>query len=120
MAIVDSTDLSRWLQTTVNASTADVAIRVAEGWVRSVFTGAWPPDPVPEDLWAWAVELAAIAYDNPRGMTTRTVGNDITGYGNAARRAEILTQVANRYGTVHPVGSFPPPEPPWTPLGRRC
>lgn len=113
MAIVDPADLSRWLRTTLDDSAADVAIRVAEGWLQSVVTGTWPPQPVPQDLWSWAVELASIAYENPRGYTTRTVGNDITGLSSGERRAEILTAAAHRYGTTEPVGSFPVPGPRW-------
>ena len=115
MTIVDSVDLSQWLQITVTDSTAAVAIRVAEGWLRSVVRSLpeWPPpEPVPEDLWSWTLELAAIAYTNPQGQRSRTVGNDATEWG-LDRRAEILAAAANRYGIASPVGSFPPPGPSW-------
>lgn len=108
MALVTWQELQTYLQRPVVQATGELAIRVAEGWLRSVVTlTPWPPDPVPEDLWAWELELASIAYSNPEGLQTRTV-DAVTDAWSVARRAEILDAAGHRYGAQHPIYSFPP------------
>lgn len=113
--LVNTVDLSRFLQRGLDVDSAVVAVRVAEGWLRSATRlTAWP-DPVPEDLWSWALELAAMAYDNPTGVGSRTTGGEADA-GLLDRRADILRSAALRYGSgvdggVGPVFSFPAPVP---------
>ncbi len=113
MALVSAEDLELFLQRNVKLDTAEVAIRVAEGWLRSAtrIAGDWPY-PVPEDLFSWCIELAALAYDNPTGLSDLTVG-PVARTWAVTRRAEILTAAAGRYGSsaAGPSGSFPPPTP---------
>ncbi len=109
MALLRVADLSAYLQRQLNVDSADLAIRIAEGWLREA-TGlsAWPV-PVPDDLWAWAVELAALAYDNPTGLAVRTVGGVTESWPAAARRAELLEAARRRFGPGRgPLFSFPP------------
>jgi hypothetical protein len=107
-ALVGPGQLSTYLQLPTREDSEDMAIRVAEGWLRGKCTQltAWPPSPVPDDLWAWAIELAAMVYSNPEGLATRTVNEDTHGW-IISRRAEILAAAAQRYGGAAPQGSFP-------------
>jgi len=117
MSIVLATELSTWLRETVKPEAADIAIQLAEGWVLAAVSpidpsAAWPPEPIPADLWAWAVELAGLAYkNNPYPVSQRNVGGVVTMWDTSAsgRRTAILTAVGGRYGSVgSPRGSFPP------------
>jgi hypothetical protein len=107
-ALVGPGQLGTYLQQPVRADSEDVAIAVAEGWLYGACTAlaSWPPDPVPPDLRAWCLELAGIAYTNPEGLATRTVGDD-THMWILSRRAEILKAATIRYGGARPQGSFP-------------
>jgi hypothetical protein len=102
-------DLAAYLQRDVVAASANTARRVATGWLHAETGLASWPNPVPEELWAWAVELSALAYSNPEGLSTESV--DDGGYTAAwsrGRKAEILAMARRRYaGTGHPSGSFP-------------
>lgn len=95
-------------RSSVVIDSAQLAVRVAEGWLRSATRLAAWPDPLPEDLFAWCLELSALAYANPEGLSSRTVGDDTAQYA-AARKAEILEIAARRYGTGRPTFSFPAP-----------
>jgi hypothetical protein len=130
MPLVTEAELGNFLHQPVNVAPAMVAIRMADAWLSSVCSGMPPwPDPVPEDLWSWALELAAMAYSNPTGMTSRTTDEDSRTW-DMARRREILNAAAQRYGdgsgsansSGAPQGSFPValdwPDPPVIPVGR--
>lgn len=124
--LVQTGELAIYLQHGVKADVEASAIRVAEGWLASVCTSftAWPT-PVPDDLWAWAIELAAIAYNNPVGLVQRITDEDTRAWGTE-RRQEILAAARQRYGSgsTSPVfasaatgtSNFPPaprwPDPP--------
>lgn len=110
--LVREGELETFLHHSVIPQFERTAIRVAEGWLRSVTPSlAQWPDPVPEDLWAWAIELTSIAYSNPQGLLTRTAGEE-TQVWAATRRQEILDAAAEAYGGTPPQGSFPP-APAW-------
>lgn len=96
--VVQTGELEAFLQHPVRPDTEATAIRVAEGWLRAVTTAlTWPPAPVPEDLWAWALELAAIAYNNPIGLVQRITDEDTRAWGTE-RRMQILEAARLRYG----------------------
>lgn len=111
-------ELADYLQkplTDLGPASVLAARRIAGGWLLAATGLTAFPDPVPDDLWTWAIELAAIALDNPTGRASEASGGVSTGFGR--RRAEILTAAAARYppasGTAAaPQFSFPPP-PPW-------
>lgn len=113
--LVSPAELESYRQAPVDAGTAETAIKVAEGWLRAAthFSVDWP-EPVPGQLWAWAVELAALVVDNPGGLLSQTVGGQTTAWA-VARRQEILAAAAAEYPKAQPSGSFPPAVP-W-PLG---
>jgi hypothetical protein len=113
--LFDPQDLASYLQQDLDTSTLERCRRVASGWLQAA-TGllAWP-SPVPDDLWTWAVELAAIAYDNPTGLQTDQVGGKMSTW-TVTRRQEILSAAAKRYGPAPrlggvgtPIGEFPDP-----------
>jgi hypothetical protein len=97
--IVQTGELAVYLQHQVKADVEASAIRVAEGWLLAACTALteWPA-PVPDDLWAWAIELAAIAYNNPLGLVQRVTDEDTRSWGTE-RRKEILAAARQRYGS---------------------
>ncbi len=111
---MDPKSLADWLRRPVVDASARRAIQVAEGWLWGALprsTTNWP-SPMPPDLEAAAFELAAIAYDNPEGLASSTVGEDARVWVMATKR-EILERVAKRYqGTAAPQHFFPPPPAP--------
>lgn len=129
MALFARSDLAAFLQQDVDNATTDVMLRVASGWLMSVTSpGTWTPDwpnPVPDNLFGWALELAGIAYRNPDGTATESI-DDYSRSADRARRAEILKQAASVFGgSSGPQYSFPdvdwhwsivPILPPATPL----
>lgn len=106
--IFDLGDLPSWLQVPeVDEQTAIRNRRYANGWLMSA-TGltSWP-DPITDDLWAWAIELAAIAHRNPTGLMSEAV-DDYQVRFDARRRREILDEAKATYGGARsPQYSFP-------------
>ncbi|GHJ11211.1 hypothetical protein TPA0907_55780 [Micromonospora humidisoli] len=105
-----------------DSDAAGIARRQAGGWLSDA-TGltAWT-DPVPERLWSWAIELAAIAYNNPDGAQSEQI-DDYKVVNDAQRRADILTAARSAYPSTAPAGSgpqwsFPAPDWSWGPAPR--
>lgn len=113
--LFDLGDLPSWLQIPeVDAETATRVRRAANGWLQDATGLATWPDPVPDRLWAWAVELAAIALRNPDGVVREAV-DDYQVTLDRARRAEILdaARAAYNIGASQPQFSFPEPDWHW-------
>jgi hypothetical protein len=107
-------EFASYLQQDVDTSSATVARRVASGWLKSA-TGLtdWAA-PVDDQLFAWGLELAAIAFRNPDGAATETI-DDHTVQWDRARRKDILEIARTTYGTAgQPHYSFPEPDWSWT------
>ena len=121
--MVEPVELGQWLQRTVNNDAAAIAIQLAEGWVTGAVgpMAVWPLFPVPDDVWAWTLELAGLAYlNNPYPVSQRTVGGVVTMWDTTStgRRATILALITSRYGmTGKPQGGFPAAKP-WTDLSE--
>lgn len=124
MPLFTSTELSDWLGKPVTAARTTVAERVVWGWLKPVLGTATRPEPVPEELFAWAVELGAIAHENPTGLSGRGIGPFSEQFsGLRDRRENILNDVrqwAAEQGTAlsgQPIGEFPEPyaypDPAW-------
>ena len=98
----------------VDTETATRVRRYASGWLQAATqVTPWPPDPVPDDIWAWAIELAAIAFRNPTGAASEAI-DDYNISWDAARREQILMAAKVAYGgTSAPVYSFPLPDWSW-------
>lgn len=107
--LFDLVDLPSWLQVpSVDTETATRVRRYASGWLlNATRLTPWPPVPVPDDIWAWAIELAAIAFRNPDGATSESIDDYARG-NDAARRREILDAARMAYsGAATPTFSFP-------------
>ena len=114
--LFDLVDLPSWLQVpSVDTETATRVRRYASGWLKNATQlTVWPPDPVPDDIWAWAIELAAIAFRNPSGAASESIDDFSISY-DAARREAILAAARLAYsGAAGPLYSFPLPDWSWT------
>jgi hypothetical protein len=113
--LFDLGDLPSWLQVPeVDTETATRVRRSASGWLQDA-TGltVWPAS-IPDRLWAWALELAAIAFRNPAATWSETV-DDYTVQADRFRRREILAAARTAYNTAgQPQGSFPDPDWHWS------
>lgn len=108
--LFDLDDLRKALQLPVaqfDTDAATVARRHASGWLMSP-TGltSWPAT-IPDNLWAWAIELAAIAYRNPAAASSESI-DDYQVSHDRERRAEILAEAQAVFaGRGQPQYSFP-------------
>lgn len=113
--LFDLVDLPSYLQVPeVDTETATRVRRYASGWLMNA-TGLspFPPDPVPDDIWAWGLELAAIAFRNPAGAASQAIDDYNVSY-DAARREQILMTARAAYGGASlPQFSFPEPDWHW-------
>lgn len=96
----------------VDTPAAASAERVAWGWLSEATGLTERPDPVPDVLWSWALELAGLVYDNPRALATEGTGP----FGDTrerGRREAILAAAARHYGRGGgvPRGTFPDAQP---------
>jgi hypothetical protein len=92
---------------------AAVARRMAGGWLKSATHLTEWPDPIPDELWTWSLELAAIAYRNPDGVLSEGI-DDYNSTLDRARRAQILADARAVYGGASgPQYSFPAPDWQW-------
>lgn len=105
VVLFSQTELSDHLQYQVTAAAAVSAERVVWGWLKQATGLSERPDPVPEEMFSWAVELGAIAHENPGGLSTSTTGDEQSQW-DRARRAEILDAAASG-GTGTPARDAP-------------
>jgi hypothetical protein len=123
--LFDLGDLVSWLQVpesapgvpgSLDTATLTRVRRYASGWLQSATRLTSWPDPVPDDLFAWAIELAAIAFRNPDFTTQESLDDYSVGrQSDRARRVEILAAAGAKYGAAgSPVYSFPDPDWSWT------
>jgi hypothetical protein len=111
--LFDLVDLPSWLQVPeVDTATATRVRRAASGWLQDATGYTEWPDPVPDRLWAWGIELAAIAYRNPDATASETI-DDYTRQQDRSRRREILDTARAAYNTAGRVPQYSFPEPDW-------
>lgn len=113
-ALFDTDKLTQWLGFVVTEERAVVVEQVVWGWLRPILAADARPDPVPPELFSWALELGAIAHENPAGLSSKQFGDVAEAY-SAERRDEILEAVAESAlgsggatSRLSPRGSFPP------------
>jgi hypothetical protein len=109
--LFELSDLAATLQADLDTASATEARRKASAWLASAtYLTAWPT-PVPENLRAWAIELAAMAYDNPSNLNSESYADGTSTNWAIARRAEILAEARTHYpkagGGNKPQGAFP-------------
>lgn len=106
-------DLQAYLQQTIDTATGDLAQRIASGWLAAATNQTSWPDPIPDTLFAWALELGAIAYRNPDGVSTESIDDHSVSF-DRLRRKEILDKASAFYGGSNvPLSSFPEPDWHW-------
>lgn len=118
--LFDLGDLPSWLQVPeVDEQTAIRVRRSANGWLQDATGLATWPDPVPDRLWTWAIELAAIAHRNPAAAASEQI-DDYQFAQDRERRAEILAAARAAYNAAAtgPQFSFPAPDWHWTSVPR--
>jgi hypothetical protein len=112
--LFDLPALANKLQAEVDTGSAIEARRIAQAWLGTATQLTVWPSPIPEDLRTWALELAALVYDNPSWLEQEQVG-DVVSRWALNRRAEILTEARRTYATGAAtgsgLGSFPDPDP---------
>jgi hypothetical protein len=114
--LFENGDLAVYLQVAAIDTTTESSMRrVASGWLKNATGLTDFPSPIPDDLWAWGVELAAIAYRNPASSSNQSVDDYSVGF-DRQRRNEILDFARRAYNTVggQPQFSFPDPDWHWT------
>lgn len=111
--LFDLGDLPSWLQVPeVDTETATRVRRSANGWLQDATGLSEWPDPVPDRLWTWGLELAAIAFRNPDAMSSESV-DDYQRTQDKNRRAEILKAAARAYPPTGSTPTYSFPEPDW-------
>ena len=113
--LFELTDLPSWLQVpSVDTETAIRVRRYANGWLMSACRLASWPNPIPDDLFAWGIKLAGIAFRNPTGAASMAIDDYNVSF-DAARREQILKAAASAYGSNGaPLYRFPEPDWSWT------
>lgn len=113
LALFDENELSDFLRYPVSEEAAAIAERVAWGWLTPVLGLSVRPEPCPDQVFSWAIELAAIAHETPNGAITATANGATSDTYGAPRRQQILAE-AKRWvdssgaGRGSPIGCFPP------------
>jgi hypothetical protein len=87
----------------------DMVILLVRGWLLEDTGLDILPDPLPEVLWAGAVELAALLADNPTSLAQKTVGPTSRSWPMAPQRDAIRARIRKRYRALRmsPQGSYP-------------
>ena len=115
MALFTRDEFASYLHVTVDNSTTDVVERVAWGWLMAATQLTARPTPVPDDMFGWALELAAIAYNNPTSASSESQDDYSISHGDSVRRKEILAAARAVYGAAGgPLYSFPDWDWHWT------
>jgi hypothetical protein len=97
----------------VDNSSTDVVRRLAAGWLKSATGLTDFTAPVDDQLFGWALELAAIAYRNPDGLASESI-DDYQATRDRSLRKEILDAARRAYsGAGQPSYSFPDPDWHW-------
>lgn len=106
--------MTRFSGEVVDNSSSTVCRRVASGWLKSATGLTDFTAPVDDQLFAWGLELAAIAYRNPDGTASEGVDDHQVTW-DRARRKDILDAARRAYSSAgQPQYSFPDVDWHWT------
>lgn len=115
MPLFTAKELGDFIREPVDDAAAIQVEKVAWGWLTGPLGLTERPTAVGAQLYAWALELGAIALENPSGLSSYQLGAEQRAY-SAERRAEILAEVeavtqraAGGVAAGSPIGSFPEP-----------
>ncbi len=103
-------NLGHLLGKAVDADKAAMAEQIVWGWLSGPLSITERPDPVTPQVFSWALELGAIAYENPAGLSSKQLGTSQQAF-SSERRTEILETAAGSTpaSALRPRGKFPPP-----------
>lgn len=106
--LFDAAQLGEFVRHPVSSGAAAIAEKVVWGWLKPVLGLDSRPDPVPPEVFSWAIELGGIAHENPAGRSYYELGDERSGF-SAERRREVLAEASTWSGSAAagPVGSFP-------------
>lgn len=114
MPLFVAADLSDWLGRAVTEPRAEIVESVVWGWLKPALGVSDRPNPVPDEVFSWAIELAAIAHENPSGLSSKQLGPASQSF-SLERRNEILEGARAGWtggdAALSPRGSFPPAIP---------
>jgi hypothetical protein len=106
-------EFASYMQQDVDTSSATVARRVAAGWLLSATRLTDFTLPVSDQLFAWGLELAAIAFRNPDGASSESIDDHSVSWDMARREAILKAASASYGGAGSPTYSFPVPDWHW-------
>lgn len=109
MTLFTPPQLSTWLQYSVEQHNAQLVEQVVAGWLLEATGLPALPDPVPPQVFAWALELGGIAYENPTSMSTDTTADITSSWGD--RRSQIFAAARRWAQSVNPADVATPPVP---------
>lgn len=123
MTLFTNDELTELIGKPVTEARAAMVERVVWGWLKPVLGWTEQPTEIPDELFAWALQLGAIACENPTGLDAKTVGPFKEEY-SEERRLAILDEVTRSTlptgpgAAAHqPTGCFPEPacypDPAW-------
>lgn len=106
-----ASDLTTWLrkQSPISEESAAMTEQVVWGWLKPALGLPDRPSPVPAEVFSWAIELGAIAHENPAGLSSQQLGNSQKQF-SAERREQILERAGRGTETssgLSPRGNFP-------------
>lgn len=112
MTLFSPNELTDWLQYDVQPGPAAQVERVVAGWLSEATGLDAFPDPLPPALYAWAIELAGIAYENPTSMTDDQAGETRSAWADRKRQILLSAAAWGQRNATPGAGSTP------SPLGR--
>jgi hypothetical protein len=86
----------------------DMVILLVRGWLLDATELLELPDPLPEGLWAGAVELAALLASNPESLAQKTIGPTSRSWPMSPQRDRILNSTLPPRATPSPPGTTTP------------
>ena len=89
----------------------DMVILIVRGWLLDATNLDALPDPLPDVLWAAAVELAALLASNPESLAQKTIGPTSRAWPMSPRRDAIIDRLRKRWraAAMSPQGEYPLP-----------
>lgn len=86
-------ELGEFIEKPVTDARAEVLEAIVWGWLVPVLHWTLRPNPVPPELYGWALTLGAIAAENPTGLSAKDIGPFKSQFSEERRRA-VLDEVA--------------------------
>lgn len=113
MPLFTKDDLEHWLRYDVDDAGYTIVEKVVTGWVFQATEWTAVPDPLPPQVFSWALELGGIGYENPTSQSDDQT--DLVRSAWRDRRSQILAEIRTwarsngsaASGSPAPRGRFP-------------